>query len=106
MAFEKKPTAWLGAEYAATNEEMAIPLASLPELTAGEADENTGDIRKILYALCVAMREKFASLPAGDRPAKMTISETQGALNGNTVQVGFNFNFTLAVSAMDVANES
>lgn len=106
MAFTATPTGWLGAGYSEDGTDMTIPLASLPELTAGEADASTGDIRKILFAFCAAMEAKFASLPQADRPAKMTVVKTQGSLQGATVQVGFTFNFVLEIGELEVAAES
>ena len=106
MAFSKTPTGWLGNGYSEDGNDLTIPLSALPELSAGEADAATGDIRKILFALCSAMEAKFASLALADRPAKMTITKTQGTLQGSTLQIGFNFNFHLEVAGLEVVDES
>jgi hypothetical protein len=106
MAFDDTPTGWLGAGYSEDGTDITLPIASLPELTAEEADAANGDIRKILYAFAHAMHVKYNALPAADRPSKMTISKTQGVLQGTTVRVGFTFTFDLAVAGLDVAAES
>lgn len=105
MAFDAEPSGWFGVGYSEDGTDMTLPIASFPDLTASEADASTGDIRKVLYAFCSAMRDKFASLPAADRPTKMNILKTMGTVQGNTISVGFNFSFQLEIGDLDVAAE-
>ncbi len=106
MAFSDTPKDWLGDGYSSDGTDMTIPIAGIPGLTGGEANAATGDIRKIIFALCEALNARYAALPLADRPVKMSIVKTSGALVGANVNVGFTFNFNLAVSGMDVADEA
>lgn len=107
MAFSAVPTAFFGGSYAADSDSFEVPLSFFPEITAGEADESTGDSRKIIYGLLSKWAAVLAALDAGNRPTKMTITKTAGAVNSSgQYNVTFNVGFTLAVSAADVAAES
>lgn len=73
MAFNPLPPAWLpNWSEDATN--ITLPIASLPELTAAEADAASGDIRKILYALMEKLYAVWAAQEVADRPTKFTLT--------------------------------
>jgi hypothetical protein len=81
MAFSDTPTDWLPS-WSENGTDITLPIASLPELTAAEADATTGDIRKIWYAFNEAIYTEYNSLAAGDRPGKMLMTKSQST---NTV---------------------
>lgn len=117
MAFtDKTPAAWLGAGYNTqfgkielnTNDAASDKL--LPELTDSEADENSGDIGRLLYGLVdgvyAKLQAKNSELPVADRPSRFNFSratnvnETTGLITKN-----YNFTFTLQATGVDVAPE-
>jgi len=51
-------------------------LATIPELTDTEANATSGDIRKILYALCERFAKEWNGIATADRPSNMTISKS------------------------------
>lgn len=117
MAFtDKSPSAWLGAGYNATsgkielNTNDAVSDKLLPELTDSEADENSGDIGRLLYGLVdgvyAKLQAKNEALLAGDRPTRFTFSRSS-SVNEATglITRNYNFSFTLAATGLDVASE-
>lgn len=105
MAFDPLPPTWIpGWSEDGTN--IIIPLASLPEITAAEADATTGDIRKSLYALCEHLRDTWDTMASADRPSKMVISAT-ATINPTTNEITkrYTFAFTAEASGIDVAAE-
>ena len=55
---------------------ITLPIASLPELTAAEADATTGDSRKVIFAIMERLRIWFRDLAAADRPTKITVTRS------------------------------
>lgn len=93
MAFDKTPTTWL-PNWSEDETNIALPLASLPELTAAEADAASGDIRKILYALLEKLHAVYAALPVADRPSRMTIARSS-SVNDTTGDITRQYTITL-----------
>lgn len=117
MAFtDKTPAAWLGAGYNTqsgkielnTNDAASDKL--LPELTDSEADENSGDIGRLLYGLMdgvyAKLQAKNETLLAADRPTRFTFSRAS-SVNEATGLITKNYNFTVTLQAtgVDVAPE-
>jgi len=97
----------LDAAEAAPSQGIFIPLASLPALTAGEANETTGDGRKVAYELTKALQTNYAALADNAKPAKMAITKaTPTGINPTTVRQAFTASFDLDFSAADVAPEA
>lgn len=105
MAFDPKPPTWLpGWSEDGTN--ITLPIASLPELTAAEADADTGDIRKVMYALMSKMQAVWDALPSADRPTRMTLYHTASVdPTSGIITHSFTATFKNSVSAQDVADE-
>lgn len=106
MAFAATPNAWL-ENWSEDGTEITVPIATFPELTAGEADATTGDIRKIVYALMEKLYNEFNERAAADRPVKMTINKSS-SYNQATgrLTVSYGVNLELALSGAEVAAES
>jgi hypothetical protein len=106
MAFTKTPTTWL-AGWSENGTDITLPIASLPQLTAAEADGTTGDIRKILFALCDALANAWNALAEADRPAKMAIARST-SVNDQTggVRRAYTLQFDLAAVAEEVEDEA
>jgi len=105
MAFDETPTTWI-PDWSEDGTTISIPLATFAELTAAEADATTGDIRKILYALCEKFYDSWNNTVTADRPTRMTIykSSSPNVSTGITTHT-YQFRFENAVSAQDVADE-
>lgn len=106
MAFNPAPNAWISG-WSEDGTTISFPIASIPGLTAGEADGATGDIRKVLYAMCEKLYDHWASLPTADRPAKMTINRVSFLNDADdTTNRNYDLRFITATSGTeDVVNE-
>jgi len=105
MAFDPKPSTWLPSwSEDATN--ISLPIASLPELTAAEADGTTGDIRKVAFALTKKLADVFEAAAVADRPTQMTIGRYASSNQAGTeVTHVVQFTFVNTVATQDVKDE-
>lgn len=105
MSFVATPNTWFPA-WAEDGTTITVPIASFPEMTAIEADGATGDIRKIIFALCQAAYAKYISLPASDRPTKMTITKNSNLDSATNILTStFTVTFKNEILSQDVAPE-
>lgn len=101
MAFDKKPSTWLGPGYAGDSTNHLIKLNTndassnklLAQLTDVLADPTTGDIRVVAFALMESLYQAWVAQAAADRPKKMTINRVpiRNASGGLTYQYVFRF---------------
>lgn len=86
--------------------DMVVPIATFPELDATEIDSVTGDVRKLLYAICEKTWSKWNALLAADRPTKMTITKSSSVdvVTGIVTNV-YTFSFKNSITSQDVAPE-
>jgi hypothetical protein len=100
------PTAWF-ANWTSDGTDVTLPIASVPELTAAEADVTTGDIRKIMYAILERCWVKWNSLAIADRSTKMVLTKSSSveAATGIITTV-FTYTFKNTITAQDVADEA
>lgn len=105
MSFTATPNTWFPA-WTEDGTEITVPIASFPELTATEADGTTGDVRKIIFAICQAAYAKYMALPTTDRPTKLTITKNS-TLDSvtNILTSTFTFKFLNEIINQDVAPE-
>jgi hypothetical protein len=108
------PSDWLGLGYTATagstnNIGFTIgPSGLVNELTAAEANPNTGDVRKVVWSLLDALYRKWdakvASLPTADRPARISFNRN---ISFSSTGMTHTYTFTAQVvgTNIDVANE-
>lgn len=111
MAFNAAPSVWLGAGYNQSGDTVIFNTndagsnKTLTEVTNALADETTGDVRKLFYALTAAMYTAQQAQAEADRPTKMTITRRSGTdANGNLV-FQYGLNFTLTATGLTVASE-
>ena len=99
------PAQWV-ASWSEDATNITIPIASIPEITAAEADGTTGDMRKCIYALLEKFYAFWLTIPTADRPAMMTIyrSTSTNDVTGEITQT-FQFQFKVAASGMEVVDE-
>lgn len=112
MAFDQKPSTWLGAGYSLTANEIKLRTATagsnvaIPEVTDAEANATTGDIRKVSFGLVEMLYQAWLTQAQADRPQRMNIVRntfTDPATN-LTTQV-YQLTFVNQVTAQDVAAE-
>ncbi len=96
----------LAAAEPAPSQGVFIPLATLTNLTAVEADTATGDGRKVLFELCRTAFTAFAALDANARPTRLTITRaTPTGVDASKVRQAYTLTFDLDVTNADVAAE-
>lgn len=112
MAFDAKPSTWLGAGYDSdsgahtitANTNDAASNKTFPELTDVEADPTTGDVRKLMYAILNQFYASWAATAAADRPTKMNlVRSTSENTTGDIVRT-YSLQFTLD-GTLDVESE-
>lgn len=114
MAYDAKPSTWLGAGYASSSVAHTITLntndaasnKTLPELTDAEADPTSGDVRKLYFALLEALYQSYNATAAADRPTKMAIyrSSTVDETTGNIAR-SYSVQFSVVPSGIEVIAE-
>ena len=105
FATVKAPSNWL-ASWSEDGTNITLPIASIPGLTAVEADGASGDIRNTLYPLLETLYAKWLTVAEADRPTKMTIyrnSVVDDLTNKLTRQ--YTFTFTTDISGEEVSAE-
>jgi hypothetical protein len=105
MAFNPAPTSFF-ANWSEDGANITLPIASVPELTAAEADATTGDIRKVLFAIIERAAVAYAALAAADKPGKMAIDRSNFLRSDGNIDRTFTVTFTLAPASIDVADEA
>ena len=112
MAFDKKPSTWLGAGYAASAENHTITLntadaasdKTVPELADAEADPATGDVRKLIFALMESLNVAWEAQDPVDRPARMMMYKSS-VVTGATITHTYTVTTVNEITAQDVADE-
>lgn len=106
MSFNKAPSNWI-PNWASNVTDITIPIASLPELTAAEADVTTGDIRKIVFAVMEQLYGKYNSTDNADKPAMMVLSKS-ASVNTSTGITTNTYSVTIKTSttAQEVVDEA
>jgi len=96
----------LTAAEAAPAAGIFIPLTSLPDLTAAEADEAAGDGRKVAFELQKELFEQYTALADAAKPAKMSMTRgTPTGINSTTVRQTYTASFDLDITSSDVTAE-
>jgi len=75
MAIDLAPSEWI-ASWSEDATNVSFPIASVPELTAAEADGTTGNISKVMFALMEKIYQEYIALPTADRPTKMVVTRS------------------------------
>lgn len=104
MAFNPAPNAWI-ASWSEDGTTVSFPIASLPQLTAAEADGATGDLRDCLMRLIDHTYDYVDGLAAADKPTKLSISRS---INGNpdgTVTYRYQMAITNSIDSNSVVAE-
>jgi|SRR6266436_1426645 len=113
MAFDAKPSTWLGAGYALDGTNHLISLNTvtassnklLKQLTDTKAHATTGDIRDVMMGVCESFFQAWTAQAAADRPAKMTISRSASSTTADKVVFTYTLKFTVDASTFAMAAE-
>lgn len=84
MAWDPKPSSWI-ASWSEDGTNITIPIASLSQLTAGEADGTTGDSRECIMALMERTYAWYEAIADADRPACLQVSRAIADNNDGTI---------------------
>lgn len=104
MAWNAAPTEFMtGWSEDGTN--ITVPIASFPEMTAAEADADTGDIRKVLLAMCEQWYSVYNALATADKSTKMVLSRAQTFAAGNEITRSYTMRFTIEPTTIEVVDE-
>lgn len=76
MAFDPAPSS-LFASWSENGTNITVPIASIDDLTAAEADGTTGDWRDVMLRILDHVNAYVGGLAAADAPAKFTIRRTR-----------------------------
>lgn len=105
MAMNLAPSHWL-AGYTADSSGITIPLTALPGLSAAEADETTGDIRKVARAVVAALHAAYLAEAEADRPSQMQLSRyTSVDEENDTTTRTYQARFVVEVGEEEVVDE-
>lgn len=106
MAFDPAPGSWI-PDWSEDGTDITVPLATFPELTAEEADAETGDIRKVVWALMQQLYEAYNETPTADRPTKWTMNKVS-SINSITGVVTNIFTMTMytEITTQEMLDES
>lgn len=107
MAQDLKPSTWISSWVLTdTDTKVSFPIASIPYMTAAEADADTGDMRKVTFALVEELYQHFIGLASADRPTKMTIAKTSSTnTETGVVTNNFTFRFYTEITGEEVVDE-
>ena len=96
----------LAATDPAPSQGIFIPLSALSGLTAAEANETTGDGRKVAFELSRTMFSSINAIAAASRPTRFSVARgTPAGVDATTVRQTYTLTFDLDVSVSDVAAE-
>lgn len=104
MAFDPAPSSWIPS-WSEDGTDVTFPIASLPQLTAAEADGTTGDWRNCLMRFIDHTFDYYNGLAAADKPGKVLMTRN---INGNadgTVTYRFNLQITNDIDSNSVTAE-
>jgi len=106
MAFDKTPNIWMSG-WNENGTAISVPIATFTELTAAEADSDSGDIRKIVWAFLKKWYDEYSTRSSTNQPSKWTCTRSI-SVNATTGEVANVFTNTLytEIATQEVADES
>jgi hypothetical protein len=97
MAQDLSVAHWL-ANWSEDATNITLPLASLPGLSAAEADGTTGDIRKVLFHILETIKGVWNNEAVADLPAKMTFT-SGSSINDITGEITRSYTVSVITAA-------
>jgi len=106
MAFDPLPPSWI-ASWSEDGTDVTFPIASIPELTAAEADAAAGDIRNVLFAMLTELYSVWAAQDSADQPDNMTMTKSVSTNTTTNVSIQtFTVRFNTEVLTQEVVAEA
>lgn len=84
MAFDPAPSS-LFASWSEDGTDITVPIASITDLTAAEADGTTGDWRDVMLRILDHVYNYNEGLATEDAPTKFTVTRSRYESNGSIV---------------------
>ncbi|MGD1850524.1 MAG: hypothetical protein ACFCBU_07900 [Cyanophyceae cyanobacterium] len=98
------PTDIFGTTYTANETGVTIPLASLPGVSAQEANKDNGDFRRVLRGILESAYTGANNL--SDAPGFFSIAKSGlNGIGGNRVRVSYTVSFDMEVTEAEVITE-
>ena len=100
-----------GYTFDSTANEIRIPLAALPGLTAAEANASTGNGMEVIRQIVDRTHSQLASLAPTARPMKATVAKPNPSIASGanvtpgTLRQSYNLSFDLQPTALELASE-
>ncbi|WP_293128873.1 hypothetical protein [Microcoleus sp. bin38.metabat.b11b12b14.051] len=100
-----------GYTFDITTNEIRIPLAALPGLTAAEANAATGNGMELIRQIVDRTHSQLASLAPTARPTKATVAKPNPSIASGvnvapgTLRQTYNLAFDLQPTALELASE-
>jgi hypothetical protein len=85
MAFDPAPSS-LFASWSEDGTDITVPIASITDLTAAEADGTTGDWRDVMLRILDHVYNYNEGLATADSPTKFTVTSRRYEQSGSIVQ--------------------
>ena len=104
MAFNPAPNA-LFTSWSEDGTDITVPIASITDLTAGEADGTTGDWRAVLLRILGHSFNYNEGLADADRPTKLTIARQRFENAERKIVERYTFEFVTDTDANSMTAE-
>lgn len=104
MAFDPAPSSWIPS-WSEDGTDVTFPIASLPQLTAAEADGTTGDWRDCLMRLIDHTYDYYNGLAEADKPGKVFMTRNINGNTDGTITYRFNLQITNDIDSNSVTAE-
>ena len=106
MAWDKTPGTYM-ATWGRAGDVVTFNVSDFPELTGTEADSNSGDMRKIVFAFLEKWYNEYNALSSTNQPNKWTCTKSMSA-NASTGEVTHTYTNTIKteIATQEVADES
>lgn len=99
------PSSWID-DYTSDGEDILIPISSLRGLTAEDANQATGDIRRVLFALCETIYDVMETLEDSEKPELMVFQKAvRPAKSVRQLWNNFDIRFRADIPNMTVGDE-
>ena len=98
------PDAWF-ASWSENGTNITLPIGSVTDLTAAEADVTTGDIREVLFKMLETLKAAQDALPTADKPEYMTLYSTSAFNSSGKVVTKYSVTFTRDIATSDATTE-
>ena len=86
------PAQWV-ASWSEDATNITIPIASIPEITAAEADGTTGDMRKCIYAILAQAFSAWNGFTDASKPEMMEIGCEHALIDATTIRRSYRLTF-------------